>query len=1385
MMCNCARCIEPEFLSVPKETSTLQQQDEIWFLRTDLAQGHISPANFYQPSHICRIKKPGYDSIYVCYFLTALHMDIGSEVTIAEQTFISIDSRPVFTKILENLQTNMDKLQTNYPDSLAKVTVQHEVLGDLEEKIAKIQRSAMYAEEHAYCKWDMGHDCIYADEPRQLDKTYAQISPSSWHTMSSEHRLMNEGTDLFHDAYIRTMSHEAFEDEDTNMIRKKMDIFTNDPHLNKDRHMDSMMINSKRPYNRVIPLTDKERQLISKMNRVKTFHAIGWPSGLKTNPLNLAINGFKKEKASSSRLSHGPNCICASHTVTDVVRCTKCRVRLNCFGKDDEIEAEHHKFSPSCQFVTQSFETPITLGRSLNSPGGLSVHTPYLMPRQEDMGEDLVRYIDCTMEMEELPEMEITPEQTDEPGDRNLQIDEKPKTEVVKNKRPHSSAFSSPADTTDVAPRKVASVKETKAQKSEVIYNIDELPASPPIVWDFYVSYYPRLNKLYHDIEEKMAVNKEKEREKKEVGKIKRSGLPCMLNPREIRKPTGTVTDSQERERIEVLNRITNNEFTSEEEILKELRAPLKASREHTYREARDKSDILIVRNELGELREVRRVRDMTRPNQMWETGMYYQTLGNDGIENGKTDRTQNDIVRNYLFLGLKCTEEKTFLELKNFPDVRRRRNLEERVRTLTKYNQIGNHVVGIRECNDIDENQTSFREFKNYLKSIHDLKLILTSGRNGMISEIRKVDEHNRQHIPVFALPRGLDREAYDKGTEEGKAETGPQSVTSEMTVSYEIHGKDDIRLLIRNVCGIPRVSKKHEERKIQVLRLDFKGDLTEVTCTDNIVDVETSIDCLKEKISRPSPNHDFPSIYPDIWSTNELVVNCLSTKFKEQQLLGNVGIFKLTMDEVDRVLTFENVINFEPVRTDAVVRLEFGKEKENIKIFDAGSYVEEDDHDHACTLCDAVCHIQMSDQAPPTAEGARQNLEEEAPNGSPSRNVSKKKLPTPEKLQLQFDHYFETGSFPVTSNEEVIYNIEEVCTNGPTDYHSDIRNIETRLRVMETNDTPPNNPPSEGSGNAGGGGNGGGSGSGNGSGNGGGNKAGTREEIIEETVTTEIIEGPREGAVIPLPRFLGDGKMSIESWVKVVKRIFKSSSTKKEKALARLCSAVVEPYFTFLEDLIADDEDSGGSKTVEEILDLFVKQVSSSNMSISLSRFNSRRQRLTERGFDYGLEMRRLSTCVFGGLDKKVVDQIVMNRFIDGLSSPLREKVRSTIPLTMEQALHNTMILENSGMGTNVNTNNIRQHPPPMKNKDVRLNRYPHKTPTVRLYRPPDRPTLERRNGQREGARNERTREERVQAVDLSQIVCYACKKKGHYKRDCKETNLNYQRPGPKNYG
>ena len=115
------------------------------------------------------------------------------------------------------------------------------------------------------------------------------------------------------------------------------------------------------------------------------------------------------------------------------------------------------------------------------------------------------------------------------------------------------------------------------------------------------------------------------------------------------------------------------------------------------------------------------------------------------------------------------------------------------------------------------------------------------------------------------------------------------------------------------------------------------------------------------------------------------------------------------------------------------------------------------------------------------------------------------------------------------------------------------------------------------------------------------------------------------------------------------------------------------------------------------------------------------------------------------------------------------------------MDEAMNNSLVLEGNSARQDPTTtmNDIRpdRHERPdrrdqiMQRKDLTLPRYQGKLPTTRAYNP---------NRKYEKTEQQAGKEDKINAIDLSNVTCFRCRNKGHLARNCTLPNsLNYQGP------
>ena len=251
----------------------------------------------------------------------------------------------------------------------------------------------------------------------------------------------------------------------------------------------------------------------------------------------------------------------------------------------------------------------------------------------------------------------------------------------------------------------------------------------------------------------------------------------------------------------------------------------------------------------------------------------------------------------------------------------------------------------------------------------------------------------------------------------------------------------------------------------------------------------------------------------------------------------------------------------------------------------------------------------------------------------------------------------------------------------------------------------------------------------------------------------------------------------MPVETWVKIVKRVIKASNANKQMILSKIVSSVTDPYLTTLFDIVEADERDNKNMTTDAILDEFVTKISKSNINTALFQFQNAKQKQGETAFDHGLNLKRLATNCFVGVDQTTVDKLILHRFLESVTFPLREKLKISMPKTLDEAMNNSLVLEGNTPRTDPTTtmNSIRQdrlnkdrqdgRDQIMQRRDMNFPRFQGKLPTNRAYNP----------NRKYDRAEQQQKEDKVSAIDLNNVTCFRCKKLGHMARFCKENRLN----------
>ena len=100
----------------------------------------------------------------------------------------------------------------------------------------------------------------------------------------------------------------------------------------------------------------------------------------------------------------------------------------------------------------------------------------------------------------------------------------------------------------------------------------------------------------------------------------------------------------------------------------------------------------------------------------------------------------------------------------------------------------------------------------------------------------------------------------------------------------------------------------------------------------------------------------------------------------------------------------------------------------------------------------------------------------------------------------------------------------------------------------------------------------------------------------------------------------------MSPKTWEHIVLTNFKAGATDKNVGISKLYLSVPEPFLSSLLQIVKEDESKSTNLTLEKIVKAFVKSISADSDSLSIAKFNARRQGSFESCYKFAMELRVL---------------------------------------------------------------------------------------------------------------------------------------------------------------
>ena len=335
----------------PESSSPFYDNGEIYHIHKNACPSLLSVCSLLPQLIVC-IKKPGLEPIFACFYLSALHLQVNASLPILEELPIPNDPTPVYTKVRNHLIDNQKYLQTSFPRADEQKIDKNQCMTDLDDDIRQMTESVEYHEEHRYCpnkqiNVECGEDCIYKEARNDLKVQFCEYSRDTYPSVEKE----IEAVEIAHGLVARLVMSKAkptpgsekaaLRSVAINEFQSQL-TFNQNHFTSREQVMAKLLAKAKRT--RTIRLGGRSLNDLAKTKRVRSFRKLGWPVGYKSNPINLAEDGFKKTYFDPNIIIHSKDCVCKEEGFgSNQVKCVFCNLRLMCWRPEEDPISEHVK----------------------------------------------------------------------------------------------------------------------------------------------------------------------------------------------------------------------------------------------------------------------------------------------------------------------------------------------------------------------------------------------------------------------------------------------------------------------------------------------------------------------------------------------------------------------------------------------------------------------------------------------------------------------------------------------------------------------------------------------------------------------------------------------------------------------------------------------------------------------------------------------------------------------------------------------------------------------------------------------------------------------------------------------------------------------------------